>query len=147
MPSYSAAVAAAHKRMPGRWGRFLRRPGFRAEVHLQAGSDETQDTALVSALGDAERARSHLAAIVDSSEDAIVSKTLDGIVTSWNAAAERLFGFSASEMIGESITKIIPEDLQHEEIEILAKLRRGERIERYETTRVRKDGERLDISL
>jgi len=94
-----------------------------------------------------ERARALLAAIVTSSQDAIASKTLDGIVTSWNSAAERLFGFSAAEMIGQSITKIIPEELQHEEIEILAKLRRGERIERYETTRVRKDGERLDISL
>jgi len=84
---------------------------------------------------------------VASSEDAIVSKTLEGIVTSWNGAAERLFGFTASEMIGQSITRIIPEELQHEEVEILGKLRRGERIERYETIRVRKDGQRLEISL
>lgn len=88
-----------------------------------------------------------LAAIVASSEDAIVSKPLEGIVTSWNAAAERLFGFTAAEMIGQSITRIIPEDRQHEEVEILTKLRRGERIERYETVRVRKDGEQLEISL
>src|SRR6185437_5645954 len=86
-------------------------------------------------------------AIVTSSEDAIVSKTLDGIVTSWNIAAERLFGFSAAEMVGQSITRIIPAELQHEEVEILSKLRRGERIERYETTRVRKDGQKLQISL
>jgi PAS domain S-box-containing protein len=96
---------------------------------------------------DPERARALLAAIVASSEDAIVSKTLEGIVTSWNEAAERLFGYSASEMIGQSITRIIPEHLQYEEVDILAKLRRGERIERYETVRVRKDGERLEISL
>ena len=95
----------------------------------------------------ADRARALLAAIVASSEDAIVSKTLEGIVTSWNGAAERLFGFTASEMIGQSITRIIPEELQHEEVEILGKLRRGERIERYETIRVRKDGQRLEISL
>jgi len=95
----------------------------------------------------ADRARALLAAIVASSEDAIVSKTLEGIVTSWNGAAERLFGFTASEMIGQSITRIIPQELQHEEVEILGKLRRGERIERYETIRVRKDGQRLEISL
>ena len=94
-----------------------------------------------------ERARALLAAIVAYSEDAIVSKTLDGIVTSWNRAAEQLFGFSADEMIGQSITRIIPEHLQHEEVDILAKLRKGERIERYETTRVRKDGQKVEISL
>jgi PAS domain S-box-containing protein len=96
---------------------------------------------------DAERAYALVAAIVTYSEDAIASKTLDGIVTSWNAAAERLFGFTAAEMIGQPITRIIPTDLQHEEVEILAKLRRGERIERYETTRVRKDGQKVEISL
>jgi PAS domain S-box-containing protein len=96
---------------------------------------------------EAERARALLAAIVTSSEDAIASKTLTGIVTSWNTAAERLFGFTAAEMIGQSITRIIPGELHHEEDEILAKIRRGERIERYETVRVRKDGQKLDISL
>ena len=96
---------------------------------------------------DPERVRALLAAIVAFSEDAIVSKTLEGIVTSWNAAAERLFGFSAAEMIGQSILRIIPENLQYEEADILAKLRRGERIERYETVRVRKDGQPLEISL
>jgi PAS domain S-box-containing protein len=94
-----------------------------------------------------ERARSHLAAIIASSEDAIVSKTLNGIVTSWNAGAERLFGFTAEQMIGEPITRIIPEELQHEETLILTKLRRGERIERYETVRVHREGHRLDVSL
>jgi len=99
------------------------------------------------ALDGPEHARLLLAAIVASSEDAIVSKTLQGIVTSWNSAAERLFGFTAREMIGQSITRVIPEELQHEETEILSKLRKGERIERYETVRVTKDGRRLDISL
>jgi PAS domain S-box-containing protein len=68
-------------------------------------------------------------------------------VTSWNGAAERLFGFSAAEMIGQSITRIIPDELQWQEVEILAKVRAGERIERYETVRVRKDGERVEVSL
>jgi len=94
-----------------------------------------------------ERARAHLAAIVASSEDAIVSKTLDGIVTSWNATAERLFGYTADEMIGQPILRLIPEHLHHEEVDILAKLRAGQRIERYETIRMRKDGGLLDISL
>lgn len=96
---------------------------------------------------DPERVRALLAAIVASSEDAIVSKTLEGIVTSWNAAAERLFGYSAAEMIGQSIIRLIPENLQYEEVDILAKLRRGDRIERYETVRRRKDGELVEISL
>jgi PAS domain S-box-containing protein len=94
-----------------------------------------------------DRARALLAAIVQFSEDAIVSKTLDGIVTSWNESSQRLFGFTAQEMIGESITRIIPKPLQHEEVEILAKIRRGERIERYEATRLRKDGQTVEISL
>jgi PAS domain S-box-containing protein len=88
-----------------------------------------------------------LAAIVESSEDAVVSKTLNGIVTSWNTAAERLFGFSADEMIGQSITRVIPQELLHEEEQILSKLRKGERIDRYETVRVTKEGRKLEISL
>lgn len=91
--------------------------------------------------------RSLLAAIVSSSDDAIVSKTLDGIVLSWNDAAQRIFGYTAEEMIGRSIETIIPSDRLGEERDILAKLRRGERIEHFETVRVAKDGRRLDISL
>jgi PAS domain S-box-containing protein len=88
-----------------------------------------------------------LAAIVDSSDDAIVSKNLDGIVLTWNRAAERIFGFTAEEMIGQSIRRLIPDDLQAEEDTVLAKLRRGERVEHYETIRQRKDGSRVPVSL
>ena len=91
--------------------------------------------------------RAYLAAIVDSSEDAIVSKTLAGIVTSWNIAAERLFGWTAGEMIGTSILRVIPEALHYQETEILRRLTLGERIERFETTRVHKDGHMLEVSL
>lgn len=98
-------------------------------------------------LSELERARYHLAAIVDSSEDGIVSKTLEGIVTSWNKGAERLFGYTAAEMVGQAIHRIIPLELHPEEDQILAKLRAGERIERYETVRIHKDGHRLNISL
>jgi PAS domain S-box-containing protein len=94
-----------------------------------------------------ERARAHLAAIVDSSEDVIIGKTLEGIVTSWNKGAERLFGYTAAEMIGQPITRLMPPEVQQEEIEILAKIRRGERIERFESIRIHKDGRRLNISL
>ncbi|HYO13193.1 MAG TPA: PAS domain S-box protein [Thermoanaerobaculia bacterium] len=95
----------------------------------------------------AEEAQARLAAIVESSQDAIVSKTLDGVIRTWNFGAERLFGYVAEEAVGRSITLIIPPERLNEEKEILARLARGERIEHYETIRVAKDGRRLDISL
>jgi PAS domain S-box-containing protein len=88
-----------------------------------------------------------LASIVTSSDDAIVSKSLDGRITSWNAAASRIFGYQACEMIGQSITRIIPPELYDDEKRILALLARGERIDHYETVRVAKDGRRIDVSL
>jgi PAS domain S-box-containing protein len=91
--------------------------------------------------------RALLAAIVASSEDAIVSKSLKGIIESWNGGAERVFGYTAAEAIGQSITIIIPPEKLEEERHILEKLNRGERIEPFETVRVAKDGHRLDISL
>ena len=88
-----------------------------------------------------------LAAIVDSSDDAIVSKTLRGIVTSWNRGAERIFGYTTDEMIGQPITILFPADRLHEEDEFLARIARGERVEHFETVRVRKDGERIHVSV
>jgi PAS domain S-box-containing protein len=88
-----------------------------------------------------------LAAIVASSDDAIVSKSLDGCIRSWNGGATRMFGYDAEEMIGKPITRIIPPELHGEEKQILAKLRRGERVDHYETVRVAKDGRHVDISL
>ncbi|HKF09203.1 MAG TPA: PAS domain S-box protein [Xanthobacteraceae bacterium] len=96
---------------------------------------------------DAHLESERLAAIVLSSDDAIISKTLEGRITSWNAGATRIFGYEASEMIGQSIFRIIPPELQGEEYEILARLQRGERIDHYETVRVAKDGRRIDVSL
>ena len=95
----------------------------------------------------AEQASAMLASIVQSSGDAIVSKTLDSVITSWNTAAERMFGYTAEEAIGQSILMIIPPELQHEEQEILARLRRGERVSHYDTVRMTRDGRRIDISL
>jgi PAS domain S-box-containing protein len=97
--------------------------------------------------GKAEEAQFRLGTIVESSDDAIVSKKLDGVITSWNAAATRIFGFTAEEAIGRSITIIIPPDLQSEETTILSRLRRGERIDHYQTVRMTKSGKRLDVSL
>lgn len=95
----------------------------------------------------AEFARAHLASIVESSDDVIISKTLDGVITSWNAGARRVFGYTSEEMVGTSILRLIPQELQHEEKEIISRLRRGERIEHYETTRLSKDGKHVRVSL
>jgi PAS domain S-box-containing protein len=91
---------------------------------------------------EAREAQRRLAAIVESSDDAIASKDLNGIVTSWNKAAERLFGYKAEEIIGKPILTIIPPELHSDEDMILGKIRRGERIEHFETVRVTKSGER-----
>ncbi len=88
-----------------------------------------------------------LAAIIESSDDAIISKSLNSIVTSWNPSAERIFGYTAQEMIGESITILIPEDRLEEEPQIIAKLKNGERVDHFETIRRAKNGKLLDISL
>ena len=95
----------------------------------------------------ADRAIGLLAAIVDSSEDAIVSKTLDGVITSWNHAAERLFGYRAGEAVGQHITLIIPENRLSEETVIIEKIKRGERVEHFDTVRVRKDRSLVDVAL
>jgi len=94
-----------------------------------------------------DRARQHYAAIVESSDDAILSKDLNGIITSWNRGAQRLFGYTAEEAVGRSVTLLIPADRHDEEPMILERVRRGEKIEHYETVRQRKDGSLLDISL
>jgi PAS domain S-box-containing protein len=94
-----------------------------------------------------EQAAALLSAIVDSSEDAIISKDLNGIITSWNESAERLFGYGAQEAIGQPITMLIPADRRHEEAEILDRLKRGERVDHFDTIRIRKDRSPLPISL
>ena len=95
----------------------------------------------------AEQRRTQLAAIVESSDDAIYSKTLEGVITTWNRGAERLYGYKAEEIIGKNVTHLSPPERQQEVAEILEKLSRGERIDHYETIRVRKDKSRMHISL
>lgn len=94
-----------------------------------------------------EQATQHLAAIIESSDDAIVSKDLDGTIRTWNGAAERLFGYTASEIVGKSILTIIPPERHDEETIIIARIRSGQRIEHFETVRRRKDGSLVDLSL
>jgi PAS domain S-box-containing protein len=96
---------------------------------------------------EAERAARQLAAIVESSDDAIASKDLDGIILTWNRGAERLFGYTADEVIGKPITILIPPELHYEETLILGRIRRGEGVDHYETVRRRKDGSEVEVSL
>ncbi len=94
-----------------------------------------------------EETRMRLAAIVESSDDAIISKDLDGIITSWNSGAKRIFGYEADEIVGHSVMRLIPRERHAEEPMILARLRAGQRVEHYESKRRRKDGELIDVSL
>lgn len=101
----------------------------------------------ITAVKSAEEKGAMLAALVESSDDAIISKNFESIVTSWNDAAERLFGYTAAEMIGKSIVKLFPPDRLDEEPEIISRLKQGERVEHFETKRMGKDGSLLDVSL
>ena len=121
---------------------------------LQVKERDDENSALASALQSelelkrrSEESSRRLAAIVESSDDAIVSKNLDGTVTSWNRSAERLFGYTATEMIGRPISLLIPREREHEGPQILERIKRGERVEHFETFRLRKDGVLVPISL
>jgi PAS domain S-box-containing protein len=129
--------------------------GVRRRVETHAAPLQNHDGSVVqlavtrdiSARKDADEASRRLAAIVESSDDAIASKDLNGIVTSWNQSAERLFGYKAEEIVGQPVTLIIPPELHQDEPMILSKIRRGERIDHFETVRIRKNGERIEVSL
>src|SRR5215467_5284027 len=132
----------------------LRKAGteFPAEISLSPIATE-QGLLVTSAIRDVterqlvDEARLRLAAIVESSEDAIISKTLDGIITSWNAAAQRIFGYTVEEAVGQPVAILLPPDVLPEENGILETLRTGKRIEHYETVRVTKAGKRVNVSL
>ena len=137
------------------WGRttlaLLRDAGGEAQriVGIVEDITDRKDTerALRESRAQAQEIRSGLAAIVESSDDAIISKTLEGVITTWNQGAERIFGYTAGEVIGKPVTLLIPPNQIDEEPTILQKLRRGERIDHYETVRLRKGGTLLDVSL
>lgn len=120
------------------------KPFFNSHGHVIGGVNMLLD---ITERKNIEEKNRHFTAIVHSSDDAIISKTLDGIITSWNTSAERIFGYTSQEMIGTPITRIIPNDRLNEEPKILDRLKKGERIDHFETKRVTKDGRLLDISL
>jgi PAS domain S-box-containing protein len=113
-------------------------PGSSAELSDKQGT--------VEAVPSVKEAHAWLAAIVDSSDDAIISKTLNGTITAWNRGAEMVFGYSSSEVIGKPMLMLIPPERADEESDILARIGRGERVEHFETVRLRKDGKRIDVS-
>jgi PAS domain S-box-containing protein len=132
----------------------MRRDGttFPVEVAITRipGSDPPQFTGYIRDISnrlEAERIRAHLAAVVHDTQEAVISKDLQGIITAWNDGARRLYGYSPNEAIGQPISILIPEDHKSEEWRILDRIRGGERVETYETERIRKDGVRIDVSL
>ncbi|MGN6517750.1 MAG: PAS domain-containing sensor histidine kinase [Rhizomicrobium sp.] len=142
----------------GREVRGLRKDGTEFPMYLSVGEGAIEGRRVfvgvvhdLSAIREEEERRAEsdrqLAQIVESSEDAIISKTLDGTIQTWNAGAERIFGYSRSEMVGRSILAIVPPERHEEEQEIIARIRNGESIHHYETTRFRKDGQEIAVSL
>ena len=117
------------------------------DVLARQAADLIERARIETALREREEQTRWLAAIVESSDDAIISKNLDGFITSWNKGAERIFGYLAEEVIGKHVTILIPLERQDEEPTILDRIRRGERVDHYETVRRRKDGSLIDISL
>src|SRR4029079_9846613 len=91
--------------------------------------------------------QARLASVIESSDDVIITKPLDGVITSWNRGAEKIFGYTAEEAVGRSITIVIPEDRRDEETEVLRRLRLGQKIDHFETVRRSRDGRLLDVSL
>jgi len=142
---------------PPRCLRGRRRDGTEFPLNLSLSRLDTEDGLLVIAavrdLTDREKAHekdelvSRLAAVVEQSDDAIIGQTLDGILTTWNPAAERLYGYSSGESVGQSVSLLIPQDRSGEMTAILARIRAGEHVDHFETTRVRKDGTVLSVSI
>ena len=114
---------------------------------LEVNRDVTEGKRIEAELGENEQRLRWLASIVESSDDAIVSKNLSGVITSWNRGAERVFGYTAEEAVGQAITIVIPQDRQDEERTILTRIRRGERVDHFETVRQRKHGSLIVVSL
>lgn len=139
-------IEAVAERPDGTCVHFLPYPSplFDDEENLTGGVNMLVD---ITERHQAELAAQRLATIVEASDDAILSKDLSGVITSWNRGAERLLGYTADEIVGRPVTLLIPADRQHEEPDILARIHRGERIDHYETIRRRKDRSLVEISL
>lgn len=144
---WSTPIISAAGEILGTFAMYYDEPRHPSEKDQQLVAFATRTAALFIERKHADELRARLAAIVESSDDAIVSKDLNGIVMTWNAGAQRLFGYTAEEAVGRPITIIIPPDRLDEEPQILQRIRRGERVDHFETIRQRKDGTTLDISL
>ena len=120
---------------------------FSEDADAQPRNEELVHIATAADLKKTEEVRFYHAAIVESSDDAIISKDLEGVISTWNSAAHRIFGYTEEETIGQSITIIIPPDLRDEENDILRRVRAGQRVDHYETRRVSKDGRTIDVSI
>ncbi|MEY4916349.1 MAG: hypothetical protein RL616_262, partial [Verrucomicrobiota bacterium] len=143
---WSTPIFDAQKNVLGTFAIYSRLPGRPTAEQQRLVEVATHIAALIITKKKEEAQLVQLAAIVESSDDAIISKTLEGIITSWNQGAEKVFGYSANEVIGQPLLILFPPERQHEEPEILAKVSRGENVSHFETVRVRKDGQRIDIS-
>jgi PAS domain S-box-containing protein len=131
-----------------------RKDGTEFPIEISLGPLETEDGTLVSSairdISDRKRSEeeaSHFRAVIESSQDAIIGKDLDGIITSWNSGAECLYGYSAAEAIGKSISVLVPPGQDDEMPEFIRRVRSGQKLENYETVRQRKDGTQVDVSL
>jgi len=152
--SQFGAAGATKRTMAGRQAMYARRTSgeefpIEASISQVETSGEKLFTVIVRDITErrrAEEVREWLAAVVESSDDAIISKTLSGTITAWNSGAEKLFGYPSAEVLGKSIEMLLPPDRAGEETEILARIGRGERVQHFETVRVRKDGRRIDVS-
>lgn len=137
----------ANGRLIGKFMTYYNAPHVFTNVELEISESIARQLALSIQRRRAETARARLAAIVESSDDAIISMDLNGIVTSWNGAAERLYGYKAQEILNRPIATVIPGERQNEEQFMLSRIRRGETVEHYETVRRRKDGQLFDVSI
>jgi PAS domain S-box-containing protein len=144
---WSTPIFGSDGKVLGTFANYYRKPCTPTPRDLELVNRIKSTAAIAIERKRAERSRERLISIVESSEDAIISKDIDGVITTWNPAAERLFGYKAQEIIGKSVTVLIPADHNDEEPVILERIRQGERIKHYETVRRCKDGTLVEISL
>jgi PAS domain S-box-containing protein len=144
---WSTPIRSSEGRVLGIFAIYVREPRARSPYEDNIIEHVTHLASIAVEREQAEEAQLRLGAIVASSDDAIISKTLGGIITSWNAGAQRIFGYTVEEAVGRPINMLIPPDRQHEEAVILARLRRGESVEHFETIRMMKDGQQIHVSL
>jgi PAS domain S-box-containing protein len=144
---WSTPIMSAEQRVVGTFAIYYEEPREPSPEDVTLMGVLSRTVALTIEHDQASRAKARLAAVVESSHDAIISKDLNGVIKSWNTGAEQIFGYTAEEAVGKPVTMLMPPDRVAEETRILQTIRRGERVETYETVRITKDGRRIDVSL